>query len=274
MMRIGIIGCGWLGRPLAKRLLERGHEVVGTTTRTEKVNALREDGIMAHVLDLNRDVSEDCARALGDCRRLFVNVPPGRGHADVETRYPAWMRRLLAVDSPAVERWVFASTTGVYGAARGPVLETTPPLPERATGRAVLAAERLLQAELGERCRVARLAGLAGGAREPGRWLAGKIGLPKGDAPVNLIHRVDAVARVVRLVEADDLAHSHYQLCAAVHPRKRDFYPERAERLGLVPPTFLPGGGLDKRIDATRIQHEFDYQWRYPDPRSFPVEGA
>ena len=32
---VAILGCGWLGLPLAKHLLAQGHRVLGTTTSPE-----------------------------------------------------------------------------------------------------------------------------------------------------------------------------------------------------------------------------------------------
>ena len=44
---VAVIGCGWLGTPLAVRLIERGYVVLGTTTRGDKVPALTALGIRA-----------------------------------------------------------------------------------------------------------------------------------------------------------------------------------------------------------------------------------
>ena len=273
-MRIGIIGCGWLGWPLAKALIERGHSVVGTTTRPEKRDRLTADGIDARLLDLDVPIPDATRTALRGCNRLFVNVPPGRRHADVETRYPEWMRGLLTLDNPQIDRWVFASSTGVYGVATGRVDEATPCEPRRASARALLAAERLLNSALNGRLCTLRLAGLAGGEREPGRWLAGRTELPQGQAPVNLLHRHDAVQLVRHVLESGPLPDNCYNCCAPVHPAKVDYYPARARRLGLAPPTFRAGGSDSKVVDGARIRTVLGYRFRYPDPATFPLESS
>ena len=38
--RISILGCGWLGLPLAKELLDRSFEVKGSTTSSNKLDQL------------------------------------------------------------------------------------------------------------------------------------------------------------------------------------------------------------------------------------------
>ncbi|RUA14157.1 MAG: short-chain dehydrogenase, partial [Flavobacteriia bacterium] len=45
---IGVLGCGWLGLPLAQRLVESGFEVHGTTTSIEKVQQLQRLGIVPY----------------------------------------------------------------------------------------------------------------------------------------------------------------------------------------------------------------------------------
>ena len=265
-----MVGCGWLGEPLAIALHACGHYVVGTTTTPAKAERLQRAGIAAHVLDLNTSLSDELIGVLTACDRLFVSVPPGRGYADVVTRYPSWMRKLLAADN-GTARWIFTSSTGVYGRARGWVDEQTPPCPERDSPRAVLAAEQVLRASLGARLTVLRLAGLAGGDREPGRWLAGRRGLPNGDAPVNLIHRDDVVALGIAALEAVGSPAACYNVCADLHPPKAAYYRTRARRLELEPPTFLPGGGNGKRIANTRVKTDFAYRLKWPDPSTFPL---
>mgnify|MGYP003615968040 CR=1 FL=1 len=40
-MKISILGCGWLGFPLAQKLIETGYEVKGSTTSESKLEALK-----------------------------------------------------------------------------------------------------------------------------------------------------------------------------------------------------------------------------------------
>ena len=42
---VGIMGCGWLGLPLAQSLIEKGFNVKGTTTSFEKLSVLTNIGI-------------------------------------------------------------------------------------------------------------------------------------------------------------------------------------------------------------------------------------
>ena len=54
-MVISIIGCGWLGLPLARELVRNGHIVNGSTTREEKIAVLQAAQILPFILDLRND---------------------------------------------------------------------------------------------------------------------------------------------------------------------------------------------------------------------------
>ena len=53
MTKISILGCGWLGLPLAKALLEKGFSVNGSTTSTEKLSILENAGISPFLISLD-----------------------------------------------------------------------------------------------------------------------------------------------------------------------------------------------------------------------------
>ncbi|WP_396187155.1 hypothetical protein [Flavobacterium sp.] len=52
MTQISILGCGWLGLPLAKALLENGFAVKGSTTSQEKLSVLENSGIQPFIIAL------------------------------------------------------------------------------------------------------------------------------------------------------------------------------------------------------------------------------
>ena len=51
-MRISILGCGWLGLPLGKYLLQKGHLIKGSTTDKDKMETLKASGIQPFLLVL------------------------------------------------------------------------------------------------------------------------------------------------------------------------------------------------------------------------------
>jgi 3-hydroxyisobutyrate dehydrogenase-like beta-hydroxyacid dehydrogenase len=45
MTKISILGCGWLGLPLAKVLVKNGFSVKGSTTTQDKILVLKQLGV-------------------------------------------------------------------------------------------------------------------------------------------------------------------------------------------------------------------------------------
>ena len=108
---------------------------------------------------------------------------------------------MLAALPSDTGRFIYISTTGVYGTAGGEwVDEETPPDPQRDGGRASLAAEQVLAAHpLGARSIILRLAGIYGPGRVPflDKLRAGEPIPAPSAGYLNLIHVDDAAAVVV-----------------------------------------------------------------------------
>ena len=116
------------------------------------------------------------------------------------------MRNVLAALPSATGRFIYISTTGVYGDAGGDWIdEETPPDPQRDGGRASLAAEQVLaEHPLGKNSVILRLAGIYGPGRIPFRSLlrAGEPIPAASEGFLNLIHVVDAAAVVLAAADA------------------------------------------------------------------------
>jgi len=272
---VSILGCGWLGRPLGVHLLDDGWTVRGSTTSPDKIDALRRDGIEPTLLTLDPDLSGENPEDLFESSVLVLNVPPPRRADDVRAVH---RRQIEAVRDAAVDgavEWVlFASSTGVYPNVERTVTEAKCPPgqpealpgPRRSTGEALLDVEGLLMETPDLDVTIVRLGGLYGGERNPGRFLAGRTGVGRPQAPVNLIHRDDAVGVFVHLLDRN-VRGEVLNACADEHPTRKRFYTRAAEATGLVPPTFNENdttGG--KRISNEKLTQHYGYSFQHPDP--------
>jgi nucleoside-diphosphate-sugar epimerase len=186
---VSIVGCGYTGLRLARRLLETGARVRGFATRAESLRQIAAAGAEALALDL--DVRPAPADMTGQL--IYYSVPPAREPGD--PRLQRFLESLMGVPT----RLVYLSTTGVYGDQGGArVDEDTPPAPrtERAVRR--LAAETLLRAWADSRgvswC-VLRVPGIYGPGRLPLERLRRAVpAIVAGEArPSNRIHVADLV---------------------------------------------------------------------------------
>jgi nucleoside-diphosphate-sugar epimerase len=271
---ISIIGLGWLGKALAQQLLNKGYKILGTTRSEEKQIRLEAAGIQTSLLDLADPETKDAQLWQSDI--FFINIPPGRGKPNAVAAYPegiSWLLEQIVATEPKQKPWViFASSTGVYGNTDALLTEASPCSPERASAKAIYAAEQGLQAYLAEvDLTVLRFAGLVGGSRQAGRFLAGKKELQIGDKPVNLVHRDDCIAIIEQLISLKKTGEI-FNICADKHPIHRDFYPAQAKKLGLEPPTYTNDSIDQSRIVSNqKIKEELDYEFIWPDPMEFPI---
>jgi nucleoside-diphosphate-sugar epimerase len=155
-----IVGCGYTGLRLGRRLLAEGHRVVGTTRDPGRAERLEAAGIEAKILDLAQPGGE---RALNreSPDVCFYLAPP------LERSSGAEVEAVLRVLGRApLEAFVYASSTAVYGDRSGAVVdESSLPHPDSAAGRARLDTERrVLRAgwSLDTRPRIARIGGIYG----------------------------------------------------------------------------------------------------------------
>ena len=272
---VSILGCGWLGHPLARRLVDRDVHVRGSTTTPEKVESLQEDGIDPYLLTLDPDLSGEDVSSFFGSSILVLNVPPPRGGDDVHEQHRRQIDAVRAAAAEGTVEWIlFASSTGVYPNVERTVTEADQPpgqpdaLPgsRRSTGRAVLAAEAQLMDDPAFATTVVRFGGLYGDDRHPGRFLAGRTNVGRPEAPVNLIHRDDCVGLLLTLLE-QDVRDDVFNACADAHPPRRAVYTRAAEVLGLDPPTFDESDTTTgKVVDNQKVKATTGYQFLHPDP--------
>jgi nucleoside-diphosphate-sugar epimerase len=193
--------------------------------------------------------------------------------------YVDGLANVLAVLPPQVARFIYVSSTGVYGQSDGSwVDEESPCNPVRAGGMACLDAERTLAAHLiGQRSIVLRLAGIYGPGRIPRRadLALGKPIAAPSEGYLNLIH-VDDAARAVLAVENDSPVPALYCLSDGHPVSRRQYFEQLAHLIHAPRPIFTtpaPGSpaleraGSSKRISNRRFLDRIGFQPRHPSYR-------
>ncbi len=267
-MIISILGAGWLGLPLGKALLEEGHQIKGSTTSPDKLEKLKATGLESFLINLDDDKAIPASFFQSDL--LIITLPPGRRDPDVVRNYTGRIQKIInALPASTIEYLIYTSSTGVYGDQEGEVMETSPLNPAAPSSRAVVEAEKLLK-NAGRSLTILRLAGLVGGERKAGRFLAGKKGLTNGEAPVNLVHR-DDVIRAIQAVIRQSAWNDLFNICADEHPSREVFYMQQATLLGLEPPAFVSEktNKAFKIVRNDKLKKKLDFAFKYKDPMEF-----
>jgi nucleoside-diphosphate-sugar epimerase len=269
-----IVGCGYLGGRVARRWLAADETVYAVTRSAEHADALSQEGLHPIVADVTRPAS---LGQLPPAETVLYSVAyDPHSPATRDEVYAGGLRAVLGALPAATGRILLTSSTGVYGPASGDwVDENSPCRPTRDAGRAMLAAEAVLQSSrFSDRAIILRLAGLYGPGRIPrmADLLAGRPIAMVAQGYLNLIHVDDAAALIV--AAASRARTPRIYVVADGQPvGRRDFYQHLAALVGLSAVAFTdppPGdrsalrGGSDKRVRSARIFEELAVSLAYP----------
>ena len=269
--QISILGCGWLGLPLAKFYRTKGVIVKGSTTSSTKFTVLKEAGIHPYQIVLGSEpISDELGEFVEGSEVVVINFPPRRV-PDIETIYPNQLQQLITSITKE-QKVIFISSTSVYQNTNAVVSEELKNEPEKASGKAVLQAEKLLQERLGDQVTILRFAGLIGYDRLPGRFLANKKEVSNGGAPVNVIHQDDCIGLINAIIDKNCWGEI-INGCADKHPLREEYYSKAAEQIGLTPPTFKQEQGIRyKIISNEKSKTVLGYTYIHPDPLKLIIE--
>ncbi|MEX2600941.1 MAG: SDR family oxidoreductase [Balneolaceae bacterium] len=274
-MNISILGCGWLGYPLAVQLIGENHRVMGSTTSPEKLGSLRNKGIEPLLLEVTREgIRPDQEVEFWNCDLLVLNIPPGRRKGDVLQRHPGEVESVIRKVREHKIPWViFVSSTSVYSNRDGEVSEedARESSASSESGKALLACESMLMKDTTFDTTVLRFGGLYGGSRHPVRYLAKRNNPGNGEKPVNLIHQSDAVGVIVEVIR-QGVKGKILNAVSDEHPTRREFYTSAAEQYGLEKPQFQEETGPveNKVVSNRKLKELLSYTFHYPDPLKHP----
>ena len=238
MTQISILGCGWLGFPLAKALVQNGFLVKGSTTSTEKVSTLQSAGIDPFVVQLEEEkISESVADFLANSQILIVNIPPKLRGNSTENFVSKIENLLPFIEKSRIEKVLFVSSTSVYGEDNDLVTEDTPLNPDTEGGRQLVIVESLLQKNTHFETTILRFGGLIGEDRNPVRFLSGRENIENPDAPINLIHQDDCIAIIEKIIALNSW-NEIFNAVAPFHPSRKEYYTQKAADLNLALPKF------------------------------------
>lgn len=259
---ISLLGCGWLGLPLAGSLVSDGFDVWGSSTTSDKISLIEAAGINPVLLELSSEITLPINHPFFQTDILIISIPPKRKTGSIVNyllQLKALAKRISEVSYDGI---ILFSTIGVYSHdINGQIREE-----DADTLNELWQAEEIIRSAAPEKTTVIRFGGLVGPGRHPGRFLAGKKNLPNGNEPVNLIHQADAIG-VVRTIIQKQFWGDTFNAVALSHPSRKDFYTKASIALGLEPPEFLPEHKTISRIiNADKVRRKLDYHFHFDDP--------
>src|SRR3954469_3759638 len=275
-MRALVIGCGYVGTPLAERLVELGHEVWGVRRTPESAAELEKIGVKPFAADISQPGALDALPGNFDWVVNLVSSDKG-GPAEYRQVYLEGNRNLIEwVRQHPVKKIVYTSSTSVYAQNDGSsVKETSPAEPATETSQILLEAEKLLLAAAPAIPSVIlRVAGIYGPDRGHlfKQYLKNETKIPgQGARIVNMIHRDDLVEVIVAALK-NGRAGEIYNVVDDEPVSLLHFYRWLSETLGKWMPPFAPEEEAperkraltSKKVQNRRMKVELGVQLKFP----------
>ncbi|MEZ0007318.1 nucleoside-diphosphate-sugar epimerase [Flavobacterium sp. 28YEA47A] len=264
MPQISILGCGWLGLPLAKDLLEKGFSVNGSTTSENKLSILESSEVKPFLVTVSPEgIQGNLNDFLKDSEILIIDIPP-KLKGDTNENFVAKIQNLaLEIEKSSIKKVLFISSTSVYTDAENiPVItEEDIPNPDTKSGRQLFESENLLLNNPKFSTTILRFGGLIGEDRHPVKFLSGRENIENADGPINLIHQKDCIGVILKIIEKD-CWNTVFNAVAPIHPSRKEYYTQKAESLGLDLPKFnAEKKSVGKIIDSSKLKAVLDYKF-------------
>lgn len=263
---VSILGCGWLGLPLARQLVKRGYTVKGSTTTPKKLETFKEFRIEPFLIECSPELGGKRVKFFFLSDTLFLNIPFRRDLKDPRFYRDQIESVLSYVYTSPIRFIVFASSTAVYPESCAHALEDGLFRPDNPRAKVLYEIEQFLLRHDQFKTTIIRFGGLYGPQRKIGGFMAGRKDVPDGEKPVNLIHLDDAVNIAARVI-TKDIRGEIFNAVSDKHPTRKRLYTRMALKEGLEPPQFLQEPAkVYKIITNDKVKQRLGYIFQHPDP--------
>lgn len=262
---IAILGCGWLGLPLAKQLVKNGFTISGSTTSEKKVSELTKAGITPYIISISEtSILGPVHSFLVSSSILIINIPPKLRREKSENFVAKMYLLLEEIKKSSIRKVIFISSTAVYGNITGDVFEDTFPNPNTESGRQLLKSEHIFTNCPQFETTIIRFGGLIGPNRHPINQLSGKKNIKNGNYPINLIHLDDCIDIINSIIVQNwwgELFNAVYPL----HPDKATYYNSVAIKRKVSPPQYVETTEeIGKKVVSNRLISVKKYVFKTP----------
>lgn len=263
-IRIGVIGCGWLGSALVETLVKEAYYVVATTQSQDKVKGIQELGAQAEIISLPFNDFNVTTAAIFYCQTLVICIPPQLKQG--KKNYPEKILDIVKHAEPSiVKKIILISSTAVYADNIGDVTEQTQLKLSNEKVKILAEAEQHV-INFSRQSTVIRAAGLVGPNRHPGRFFNKNRLLNSPNAYVNLLHQTDLVAQILTFIK-DQAATGIFNAVSEMQVTKKHYYSIAAKALNLPIPSFDENSEVElgRKVIGDKLRDRLGFQYQYDD---------
>ncbi|CAI8424350.1 MAG: Uncharacterised protein [Flavobacterium sp. SCGC AAA160-P02] len=245
MKNVSILGCGWLGKPLAISMLDKGYLVKGSSTSNTNYKEFKALDIEPYVIDISATKDFD---SFLSSEILIITI--------TSKDIGAFKHLIEQIERSSVQKVIFISSTSVYPMSNTIVSEETEtiksPLSE---------IENLFRKNSYFKTTIIRFAGLFGPGRHPGTWFKNNVKIPQPKGYVNLIHQEDCI-KIIQKVITENYWNHTLNACSNHHPTREDFYTNARNKINAESPVFEEKTDVKyKIISSQKLQKVLHYQF-------------
>lgn len=266
-MKISVVGCGWLGLPLAVSLVQKGHTVLGSTTSNEKLKTLESAGIAPYLLKFDPMPVGEKFNQLFKTECLIINIPPGRKtntpqHFEEQIKYLKYLT--IQHQIPKV---IFVSSTSYYPNTNDWVDEDSPYDLLNGSSKAIVQGEKQIR-QIDSELLVLRCAGLMGENRIPGKWFSGRP-TTGANTLVNYIHRNDVIGLILDQLNKKQFSFDTINAVCPEHPSRKSVHEAMSIKYEFAPPIWQTPLLTDSKMVRGERLKTIGYNFIHSSPLEF-----
>lgn len=239
MQTITVLGTGWLGFELAKKL-KSNYKIKVSSRNEEKNKIYEEEGFISYILN---EYNFEFLDKLLETDYLFINFPPSKFD-----NYLNFLEKIYNHPKiKSIKKIIFISSTSIYPNFEGTFDEKFEI--KESSSKIVYDAEKLVEKKSDI---IFRVSGLVGANRISGNRFSNKIvEYPK--SVINFVHRNDVIDATRFVIENDIIG--IFNLCSKHHPTKEDIYSFNSNKYNFQIPIFSKNDEfLNRLIDGSKIE--------------------
>lgn len=233
MKKIAVIGCGWLGLPLALELKSKGYEVFGYARREE----------IQEILETHQISVLDSPGQLHDIDVAISTLTPPKSEEDEMVH----LQIARAAYNHRLSQLIYTSSISVYPDIDAIVSE------EQNDPAHPISKLEGLYSEHFSHTTILRLGGLYGGDRHPAKYLSGRSNVAKPLAPINLVSRERVIHSILQSIDLK-IQSEIINIVDPEHPTRIDYYTEVCKELGIAPPAFEESVEKGKIVSTKKME--------------------
>lgn len=211
--KVSILGCGWLGKPLALHLKNKQWDVKGSVRNP--LNLPRISDIKGYTIDIDKNLGN--FRDFLSSEILIISIP--------NKNILSFKKLIKKIEHSTIKKVLFISSTSVYPNTNTIVTEKTNTLPT-----ALVDIENLLISSNKFETTIIRFGGLIGNDRHPGKFIDQKVPLKNPDGYINMIHIEDCIGIITKIIQKS-IWGEIFNACSPYHPKRKEFYLQASNLL-------------------------------------------